>query len=342
MSFPTPQTDNARNSVPSTNLGWFPRAPENIGTPMDGLPMANPMGPPMNNVQYTDEDYSTHHNAVVTGQLFLESAKGVDLARPTFYDSFDAARAAESKKIQAEFKAPLTEGQNVVANVGEVIFSVTSEDDYKQRDEYDIVQHFAMPTSDENSVPTPAMTVPQLNQYLKKFSAFQWSQDDVDRFADSIRFYGVLRALGPGENQIAENNVKNYVHVCERVVLATDIWGNVSTMDKGVAHTKPRPYGSRLFVELIGEEVGARAGVYHDLELVPFHTMKDSEATDRLHTVQPFPGKARKVLFHWFIGSFRSVQFARAIPPAHIDKYVSGDDIGRQQHLPVIEMSVAL
>jgi hypothetical protein len=349
MSWPTPQTDNARNSLPSTNLGWFPGAPGNIGTPMNGQPMANPMAPttPMTNVQYTDEDYSTHHNAVITGQLFLGSAVGPELARTTFYAPGgadpDAGIELKLQKLHEEFKAPLTDGQGVVANVGELVFSVTSEGGKAVKEDYDIVQHFAMPTSDENSVVTPALTVPQLNQYLKLFKGHKWSLEDVMKFADSIRFYGVVRAVGPGENQITENNVKNYVHVCERVALASDIWSTVGEdYSRGVSGTKRRPYGSRLFLELVGKQSRGYADVFEDLMLTPYHTMRDDDATERLLTQQNIGGgRMLHVLFHWFIGTFRSVQTARAIPGVRVDEYTSGG-VALQQHLSVAEISVGL
>lgn len=329
MSLPWPQEikESVRNDIPSTSLGWYPQAPNNIGTKKNGLPMIHPAPLPNNihNMEYRGEDYATNPYYGIVSMFNFEPCRALPLPDVFALGAPGVNQAAAEAKRDAHRQALLDDKNGVIAMKGELIFT-HSTGVKPERTLLEKHMRINTPSYDETTIYTEGITIPQLSRYFKAFHVeanpdhFEWSPAAIRRLRNQIHFAGVVDAVGAGETQLVDASQKNYVVIVERMAFfVSDIW--------------PSGFGRQpaglLYVELTGVPNGAN---YQNLTLHPLAVMQHNVAINRLNTQQRIDGVDRIILHHWYIGMYRNL----SVPgPKHraprVSNYVGGDRWGQKE-----------
>lgn len=337
LAFPLQILEPARNSLPGAD-GWYPQAPGNVGTKMNGLSFPQPLAgaPGVRTVEYKDEDYATTHSHATVTDLKFECIRVEELPTP------HARPNQVLKEVRSKYQQLAgNDRDGVVAHKGELAFIWRTLRPPKSRQDTDLTKHyknhFNRSSYDYNTQFTPAITVPQLNAYLKLWNdpdnnfVVPWELSQIAHLIDSLGLIGEVDAVGPGETMRTDRVLKDYVCIVERVAKGvSDLW---------VGTPAHRPSGL-LFLELVGKRIQNGANIrIIDMKIRAQSYMSDDQAADAtvMHTRDDF-----QVLEQWFVGTFRSPGASGANPiQNNIDTYVGGDYLA-QRMLPQCEITVAL
>lgn len=320
VPFPTEIKDPVYSGA-GNGGGWL-QAPSASGSLDNQQAMNGPF--PTRSVQSASENYSDGANKAVVGQPLLTVCS--NLPCPEHANPSDAIL-----KIKKGYKTRLIHGQGVVANVGEITFvhnprpiaQALLEKKTIPESAYDPIAQILMPGQDELMVAVEGMTVSQFNEYLSQYDKFAWSPEDIDNLLDHINIYGVVEAVGPGNNALLERNVKSYVHAVERKCSVSDIWDTNETRA-----------GAFLFFRLLGE--ATLGNKFAKLRVEPFVTLDIKAAK------VPDSVKTQTVLHYWFVGTYRSMTQLRQVNGTVLKSYISGENPALQQMLPICEINFAL
>lgn len=312
IPFPGEIKDNiARNSIPA-GLGWYPQAPANVGTKLNGQDMSTELSS-VSNLQYVDEDFASNALYGEVTQLNCAPCTGLRVPSNGVNRADHAARGAAFTQGMGRDDKGSEHG--VVATAGELLF--THRRAAQTLSKYEKLLPLNMSTYDETARETEAITVPWLNRYLAGFHdlAANWTTADLVALVDSLRFMGVVDHVGPGQSRVTDRNHKSYIIIYQRMAQCViDIWTHSEDDQKNHGRGFGRNPAGLLYLELHATPVnpGNPDNVtYTDPRIVPFSTRDHGIATRRVNTefqnrLAPFVG-TRKILYSWYVGMYHSL-----------------------------------